>query len=118
MPGGKKIGEHAARIRAAFSPTAPSRSIPELVALRGEMQSLAEHPWKTEKLAEVDELIAACAGLYAEAAVGDTVANPGGDVALTISAINRSPVAMTLHELRLPGGEKVAVDKPLADTSW
>src|SRR6185312_2177892 len=38
VPGGKKIGEHIARIRAAFSPTAPAHSIPELVALRGEMQ--------------------------------------------------------------------------------
>ena len=58
VPGGKKVGEHVARIRAAFSPTAPSRSIPELVALRGEMQALGDHPWKAEKLAEVDELIA------------------------------------------------------------
>ncbi|MGZ3406146.1 MAG: PIG-L family deacetylase, partial [Polyangia bacterium] len=53
VPGGKKIGEHVARIRAAFAPTAPSRSIPELVALRGEMQALADHPWKQEKLAEL-----------------------------------------------------------------
>ncbi len=115
VPGGKKLGEHVARIRAAFSPTAPSRSIPELVALRGEMQALADHPWKAEKLAEVDEVIAGCAGLYAEAAVADHVAVPGGDVALTVTAINRSPAALPLREVRLPGGERVAVDKALAD---
>ena len=115
VPGGKKIGEHVARIRAAFSPTAPARSIPALVAPRGEMQALAEHPWKAEKLAEVDEVIAGCAGLYAEAAAGDAVANPGGDVALTVTAINRSPATMTLREVRLPGGEKFGVDKPLGD---
>ncbi|HEY2743326.1 MAG TPA: PIG-L family deacetylase [Polyangia bacterium] len=115
VPGGKKVGEHVARIRAAFSPTAPSRSILELLALRGEMQALADHPWKAEKLAEVDEVIAGCAGLYAEAAVGDTVATPGGDVALTITAINRSPAAMTLREVRLPGGDKIAVGKALED---
>ncbi len=115
VPGGKKIGEHVARIRAAFSPTAPARSIPELVALRGEMQALAPHPWKAEKLAEVDEVIAGCAGLYADAAVADTVAIPGGDVTLTITALNRSPAAMTLREVRLPDGERVAVDKPLGD---
>ncbi|HEX8954300.1 MAG TPA: PIG-L family deacetylase [Polyangia bacterium] len=118
VPGGKKVGEHVARIRAAFVPTAPSRSIPELVALRGEMQALAEHPWKAEKLAELDELIAGCAGLYAEAAVGDSVAVPGGDVALTVTAINRSPAAMTLREVRLPGGERIPstkIDKALAD---
>jgi LmbE family N-acetylglucosaminyl deacetylase len=115
VPGGKKIGEHVARIRAAFSPTAPARSIPELVALRGEMQALADHPWKAEKLAELDDVIAGCAGLYAEAAVGDIVANPGGDVTLTVTAINRSPAAMTLREVRLPGGERVTVDKPLGD---
>ncbi len=107
VPGGKKIGEHVARIRAAFSPTAPARSIPELVALRGEMQALADHPWKAEKLAEVDEVIAGCAGLYAEAAVADAVANPGGEVSLTVSAINRSNAQMTLREVRLPGGDKI-----------
>jgi len=115
VPGGKKIGEHIARIRAAFSPTAPAHSIPELVALRGEMQALADHPWKAEKLAELDEVIAGCAGLYAEAAVSDIVANPGGDVALTVTAINRSPATMRLHEVRLPGGERISVDKPLGD---
>ena len=115
VPGGKKVGEHVARIRAAFVPAAPSRSIPELVALRGEIHALPANPWKAEKLAEVDDVIAGCAGLYAEAAVGDHVAIPGGDVALTVTAINRSPQAMTLHEVRLPGGERVAVDKPLAD---
>ena len=115
VAGGKKVGEHVARIRAAFVPTAPARSIPELVALRGEMQALADHPWKAEKLAEVDALIAGCAGLYAEAAVADAVANPGGEVALTVSAINRSNAPMTLREVRLPGGDKIAVDKPLGD---
>jgi LmbE family N-acetylglucosaminyl deacetylase len=115
VPGGKKIGEHVARIRAAFSPTAPARSIPELIALRAEMLALGEHPWKAEKLAEVDEVIAGCAGLYAEAAVADTIAIPGGEVTLAVTAINRSPQAMTLREVRLPGGERFTVDKPLAD---
>lgn len=115
VPGGKKIGEHVARIRAAFLPTAPSRSIPELLALRGEMAALAEHPWKADKLAEVDELVAACAGLYAEAAVADTVAVPGGEVRVTFTVVNRSPAALTLRELRLPGGARIAVDQALGD---
>ena len=118
VPGGKKIGEHVARIRAAFSPTAPSRSIPELVALRGEMAALADHPWKAEKLAEVDELIAGCAGLYAEAAVADPIAIPGGDVKVDVAIINRSAAAMTLREVKLPGGERVApvkIEKALGD---
>jgi LmbE family N-acetylglucosaminyl deacetylase len=115
VPGGKKIGDEVARIRAAFSPAAPARSIPALVALRGQMQALAANPWKAEKLAELDEVIAGCAGLYAEAAVADHVAVPGGEVKLAVTAINRSPATVTLRELRLPGGQRVAVDKPLAD---
>ena len=35
--------------------------------------------------------------------------------ALTVSAVNRSPAPMTLREVRLPGGDKIAVDKPLGD---
>ena len=115
VPGGKKIGEHVARIRAAFSATAPWRSIAELVGLRGEMQALASHPWQAQKLAELDEVIAGCAGLWGDAAVSDAVAIPGGEVGLSVSAINRSPLAMSWREVRLPGGEKIVVDKPLAD---
>jgi LmbE family N-acetylglucosaminyl deacetylase len=115
VPGGRKIAEHIARIRAAFAPEAPYKSVPELVALKAEMQSLADHPWKAEKLAEVDELIAGCAGLFSDAAVADYIAVPGGDVALTVTALNRSPTPMRLHEIKLPGGERVAVDKPLDD---
>jgi LmbE family N-acetylglucosaminyl deacetylase len=115
VPGGKKIAEHVARIRAAFSVEQPWRSVPELLALHGAIAAMAEHPWKAQKLAEVENLIIGCAGLWSEAQVADFVAVPGGDVALTVNVLARSPAPVTLREVRLPGGERIAVDKPLVD---
>ncbi len=113
VPGGRAVGEHIARIRGAFLVDAPSRSVPELVALEREMAALPDHPWKAEKLAEVDALIAGCLGLWADATVADHVAVPGGEVAITVSAVNRSPAPLRLKELRLPGGTRTAVEQPL-----
>src|SRR5439155_18380310 len=114
VPGGAKVAEHIARIRGAFSVDAPARSIPELLVLHGEISAMAEHPYKAEKLQELGELIAGCAGLYSDATVADFVAVPGGEIVVTVEALNRSTAAATLREVRLPGGVNVACDKPLA----
>src|SRR5205823_13140513 len=93
---------------------APARSIPELVALYGEIAAMADHPYKAEKLQEVGDVIAGCAGLFTDATVADFVAVPGGEVVVTVEALNRSSAAATLRSVRLPGGVEVAVDKPLS----
>jgi LmbE family N-acetylglucosaminyl deacetylase len=114
VPGGKRIAEHLARVRRAFDIEAPSRSIPDLVALRGEIAGLVDNPWKGEKLAAVDDIILACAGLWTDAIVADAVAVPGGDVAVTVTALNRSTTAITLEDIALPGGQHVTVHRALA----
>jgi LmbE family N-acetylglucosaminyl deacetylase len=113
VPGGRKVAEHLARIRAGFAVDAPARSVPELLTLYAEMAALADHPYKREKLDELGEIILGCTGLWSDASVADYVAVPGGEVAVNVDALNRSPVAMTLREVRLPGGVRVAVDRPM-----
>ena len=114
VPGGQKLAEHLARIRADFSVEAPWRSVPALVALYGEMEALPAHAWKAEKLAELADVIVGCAGLWTDATVADHVAVPGGAVAVTLHALARSPAPVTLRALRLPDGERIAIDHPLA----
>src|SRR5262249_27567333 len=94
---------------------APARSVPELLALRDEMAALADHPWKADKLRELDDLILAACGLWADATVADPVAVPGGELALRLSALDRSAVPVTVRELHLPGREVVRVDHALAE---
>lgn len=114
VAGGKKIAEHIARIKNAFSVEQPYKSVPELLALHGEMAAMPDHPWKAQKLGEVEALVVGCAGLFAEATVADATAVPGGDVKLTLQALSRAPIAVALREARV-FGERIAVDKALAD---
>ena len=114
VPGGNKVAEQLARIRAAFSVEAPARSVPDLLSLYATLSAMPEHPWKAHKLEELAELIVGCAGLWTDAVVADPVAVPGDAVALTVNGLNRSSVPITLREVRLPGGVRLAVDRAMA----
>lgn len=115
VPGGKRIAEHVERIRSGFSVEAPWRSVPELLALHAELAAMPDFPWKAEKLGEVSDLAVACSGLFADVTVASHEAVPGGEVAVTVDALGRSPLPATLREVRLPDGERIAVDKPLGE---
>jgi hypothetical protein len=84
-----------------------------LVEARAELQALPENPWKAKKLAALDEVLVACAGLFLEASAADFAVVPGGELQVTAIALNRSPAALALKEIRLPGGVSVPVGKPL-----
>jgi hypothetical protein len=58
-------------------------------------------------------VIASCAGVYLDAVAARPSVSPGGEVKVTVTAINRSATPWTLHATRLLGQEAVA-DKPMA----
>jgi LmbE family N-acetylglucosaminyl deacetylase len=89
----------------AFVPAAPHKSIPALLRVDAALAAVADASWRTLKQAEVRELILACAGLYAEATAADYRVPPGHALAVTASAINRSPAKIAWRDLRWLGGE-------------
>ncbi|HEY0710073.1 MAG TPA: PIG-L family deacetylase, partial [Polyangia bacterium] len=77
--------------------------------------------WRSIKRQEVAALVAACAGLFIEANAGSHAVSPGKNLPITVTALNRSPAAVKLGELRfvgpaLTGAAPVvtAIGKPLA----
>jgi LmbE family N-acetylglucosaminyl deacetylase len=99
-----------------FDVRAPSRSVPALLRVHEALSALPEdNPWKALKLRETEELVAACAGLFLEARAAEASAVPGSPVALNLMALNRSPAALRLVSVTLPGGESVAVGTDLAE---
>lgn len=98
-----------------FDARAPHRSVPALVRVHEALTSLPEdNPWKALKLRETEALISACAGLFLEARAAEPSAVPGTQVELNLMALNRSPAALRLVSVTLPGGESVATGTELA----
>jgi len=99
----------AARLRglvdkaiAKFDPAAPSATAPALVGVDGALSEISDAGWRSEKQREVTNLLVACAGLFVDATAVDYRAAPGTAVEVTATAVDRSPVPVTLDEVRFP----------------
>jgi len=87
---------------AKFDPAAPSATAPTLVAVDGALSEIPDAGWRSEKQREVTNLLVACAGLFVDATAADYRAAPGTAVEVTATAVDRSPVPVTLDEVRFP----------------
>src|ERR1041385_5151610 len=85
----------------SYDATRPSASVPSLCELRKTLRDLGDNDWASEKLSDIDRIIAACLGLHLEAVTEKTMAQPGENLTLQIEAINRSPVEIKLQSLRV-----------------
>lgn len=107
VKGGKPIGELLTKIASEFDFKNPSASIPDLAKAYSMIQSLDENHWKPMKSEEIKKTIAACSGLYLEAAVQNQEATPASIVKLKLEAINRSPIAMQLMSVTTFPDQKI-----------
>lgn len=87
-----------------FNPQLPENSIPELVAIYKQIQSLDDKNtvlayWKKQKLKETETILLACSGLWLEATAADYTGIPGQDVTITAQAVNRNNSAVTLNSI-------------------
>ena len=99
VEGGKPIGILISKITQEYNFQNPSASISDLVKAYAMIQTLKEEHWKLLKSAEIKEIIAACSGLYLEAVAENQSATPGSELTISLEAINRSEVDMTLEKV-------------------
>ena len=114
LPGTAALRAAIEAVGREFSDAAPYRSIPALFAVDAALDGVGDPHWRAVKKQEVAELVAACAGLFVDATAPDYRAVAGSDLEVTVTAIDRSPAAVTLQAVRLPDGSQVKVDKALA----
>lgn len=116
VPGAESLPDALRKLLVEYRPEAPAGSVPRLLAVRAVLAPLAgREPWAASKLADLDEIIAACLGLHLAAVTEKPAARPGEALPMSVEAVNRSPLPVRLKGLRLPlTGETVAVDAPLA----
>ena len=100
--GGEKISDQLKEIQKNFKHLAPWESIPALVQLHKKIQQLPDNPYKGPKLAELEEIILAATGLFAEASTTEVGAAPNTSVAIKLEVANRAPTAVKLLKVSSP----------------
>ena len=102
LPGGsavKAILDDAIR---NFEPAHPEKAIPALVKARPLIAAIAD-PLAKVKLADIDETIALCAGLFVEAQARQPEVAPGATLNVTATVLNRSTADVSLEGARVEG---------------
>lgn len=88
VPGGAEVGRILTEAITQFQPAHPERTIPHLLRARTRIAAITA-PEAEGKLAELDELIAECAGLWLDAAADRYAYAPGSTARVTLTAVNR-----------------------------
>ena len=101
VPGSARLVTELKRARQAFRTGTPEASIPALLAARAELRRMPEHPWKEAKLAELDAVVVACAGLFADVTADRPSTSPGASVTATTTVLLRRPAQVTLTSARV-----------------
>lgn len=103
IPGGNKVGALVDAALAAYNMEDPTASVPALLEIRRAIQVLPDGYWRNLKLKETEQLIYACAGLWAEAYSTSPTVVPGNNMEATVQLINRGNVKVILQQIDLPG---------------
>ncbi|REK01080.1 MAG: PIG-L family deacetylase [Acidobacteria bacterium] len=122
--GAPRLGERLEVIATAFEPRRPYESVPELLAVLEETRRVAARTesrgnrqvWLQRKIEEIERVVLAASGLWIEALAEEPRTSPGGDLRLTVNAVNRSPLTLRLAGVDLPfaaaAGDSVAAEIP------
>jgi LmbE family N-acetylglucosaminyl deacetylase len=102
LPNGAPVGTLLSQAIREFDAAHPERSLPLLEKARPLMAAIAD-PLAKIKLAELDELIAQCAGLWAEAEAQQAEVIPGSHVPVTINVYPRLPVDVKVRSAEPEG---------------
>jgi LmbE family N-acetylglucosaminyl deacetylase len=114
VPNSKSVAAQIRQIISNFNSADPAASVPALLKLRQAMSEIKDDSWVPEKKAELDEILAACLGLHVEASAAKEAVTPGQTESITLEAINRSNIPVTLQEVRFPnGGGSIKIDAVL-----
>ncbi len=109
LEGGEKVGELLQQAYQNFNPEQPWAVVPTLLEASAELDQLPDGHWKQVKRKELNEVLQACLGLYAEVRSGTNAlvrrfrgaqtrpgiaeysATPGDSVTLNFEVVQRAP---------------------------
>ena len=101
--GHAEITKQVDKIIQQYNPQKPYASVDDLLALRKNVSKVEDMFWRNKKLAEIDQLIFACSGMFASAWAGEYAVVPGSDLTFSLEMVNRSPVHWQLASYAIAG---------------
>ena len=102
IKGGNDIGREIEKIHKDFNINHPEKSVPALIKLLDKRDSIAKVPdqyWRKQKTIELNDLIAACAGLWFEAYTAEPDYALGDEMNIRSQVISRYGLNISLHGL-------------------
>ncbi|MBX7098732.1 MAG: PIG-L family deacetylase [Myxococcaceae bacterium] len=123
VPGAEKVAALLAKAAQDFKVDAPHSSVPALLSALEELRKLPRSLWVQRKEQELVEVIAACAGVFVEAAAAAPTTVPGAKVEVVTQALVRAGTALTFSQVRVGEAQdsgakaKLLVDAPARLTS-
>ncbi|WP_118952943.1 PIG-L family deacetylase [Taibaiella helva] len=100
--GRKEIGEHIQAVIDGFNFKDPSQSLHALAAIRKEINTVSDPYWKNQKLSELNDIVASCAGVMLEALTDNPESVAGKTIPVTVNVITRSKVPVSLESIGFP----------------
>ncbi len=118
IPGTQKVRDLLASASLHFVPEHPEKSAAPLLEARPMVVSLAAsgNLWAKRKLVELDEAVALCTGLWVDAEADRYTVTPGGNLRVTLSALNRLPAVSVTHVTANLQGAGLTEDVDLGNT--
>lgn len=116
VEGGEPIGLILGTVERTFDYENPAKSLTGLLNAYTLIKKLPAGYWKRIKQAEIEEVIMACMGLFAEAVSEDYSATRGQELNLNLEIINRSDAEVSLSSLEIiPLGIDTTFDRKLSN---
>ncbi len=101
VPGGAAIETMVNTLIKTYNPADPSKSLQQLISIYQRINALADGYWKKKKLAEAQQLIEACSGLWIEATVHQPYGIKDQSVTVNLQLVNRSKLDVSLSEVSI-----------------
>ena len=101
IPNGTLIGQKIDVMIKKYDPAAPYQSLESLVDIYKQIKGLPSGYWRDEKLKETIGLIQSCSGLWLEATVSQAYARRNQTIPVTLRAVNRAPVSISINSVGL-----------------
>lgn len=113
VAGGNAVQPLVTSLIGSYSFEHPEKSVDQLVALHKAVAALSPSVYRNTKLAEIEDLIVQCAGIFAETTTDAAYIVQGQTVKLNYTINSRSEDGVTLSAIRLDNGADSALSLPL-----
>ncbi|TWJ03284.1 LmbE family N-acetylglucosaminyl deacetylase [Mucilaginibacter frigoritolerans] len=103
IKGGEAIAAEISTIRKNFDVDHPEKSVPALVKLLDQVEKVQNAYWRAQKVKELDNLIAACAGLWFESYTVESTYALGDSIAVYSQVLDRYSDKVKLNSISING---------------